>query len=88
LAGADVDKKTAFLKDALNGPATTISNAKNQEVVFGEEGITVGNKFNANEALRLTSAAVMFHRLNENGELEWKTGITPDGISADYITAG
>lgn len=88
LAAADTAQKSAFLADALTGPQMLISNAKNQSVVFGEDGITVTNTRAANEALRLTSGAIMFQRNNENGELEWKTGLTADGICADLITAG
>jgi hypothetical protein len=30
----------------------------------------------------------MFRTLDENNEEVWKTGITPDGIAADYVTSG
>jgi hypothetical protein len=88
LAAADTAGKNEFLKDALNSVAMQISNARNQSVVMNENGITVTNTQAPNEALRLTSGAIMFQRNNTNGELEWKTGLTANGISADYITAG
>jgi hypothetical protein len=31
---------------------------------------------------------MMFRTLDSNGEEVWKTGITPEGVSADLITAG
>jgi hypothetical protein len=38
--------------------------------------------------LRLVSGAIMFRTLDEKGDEVWKTGITPEGVSADLITAG
>lgn len=80
-------KKNAFMLDALSDPNSVLSNAGQNEVVWDNSGITVTNKNNKSEQLRLVSSGIMFSSETEGG-VRWSTGITPQGISADRILAG
>lgn len=80
-------KKNEFLLDSLSDPASVLSNAGQNEVVWDSAGITVTNTNNRSEQLRLVSSGIMFSTDSEGGP-KWSTGITPQGISANKILAG
>lgn len=80
-------KKNEFLLDSLSDPASVLSNAGQNEVVWDNAGITVTNTNNRSEQLRLVSSGIMFSTDSEGGP-KWSTGITPQGISANKILAG
>ena len=88
LVEAEDDYKMQFLEGALNNAKMVIQNAANESVTQGSDGLTIKDLGNVSKQLRLTSGAIMFRTLDEDGEEVWKTGITPDGIAADYVTAG
>ena len=91
LANADAAHKFSFLNGALSAAEARIGNANNTVVVdtSGGTGITITNKNNTEEALRLTSGAILLKGTNpENGQKIWKTGLTAEGISASLVTAG
>ena len=87
LVEASSAKKNEFLLDSLSDPASVLSNAGQNEVVWDNAGITVTNKNNRSEQLRLVSSGIMFSTDSESGP-KWSTGITPQGISANKILAG
>ena len=87
LIEASNEKKNEFLLDSLSDPASVLSNAGQNEVVWDNAGITVTNKNNRSEQLRLVSSGIMFSTDSEGGP-KWSTGITPQGISANKILAG
>lgn len=88
LAVSDDRDRYRFLEGALNSAEMAIQNAGDQTVVWDSRGITVTDSLNNAKQLRLVSGAIMFRTLDEKGDEVWKTGITPEGISADLITAG
>lgn len=88
LAVSDDRDRYKFLEGALNSAEMAIQNAGDQTVVWDNRGITVTDSLNNAKQLRLVSGAIMFRTLDEKGDEVWKTGITPEGISADLITAG
>lgn len=91
LAEADAAHKFSFLNDALSSAEARIGDANNTVVVdtSGGTGITITNKNNAEEALRLTSGAILLKGTDPNSDKKiWKTGLTAQGISASLITAG
>lgn len=87
LIEATNEKKNEFLLDSLSDPASVLSNAGQNEVVWDNAGITVTNKNNRSEQLRLVSSGIMFSTDSDGGP-KWSTGITPQGISANKILAG
>ena len=88
LAVSNEEDRLKFLQGALNSAEMAIKNAGDQTVIWDNRGITVTDSLNNARQLRLVSGAIMFRTLDENGDEVWKTGITPEGISADLITAG
>lgn len=88
LAVSDEKDRFKFLEGAMNSAQMAIENAGDQTVTWDNQGITVTDAVNKAKQLRLVSGAMMFRTLDENGEEVWKTGITPEGVSADLITAG
>lgn len=88
LAVSDEKDRFKFLEGAMNSAQMAIENAGDQTVTWDNRGITVTDAVNKAKQLRLVSGAMMFRTLDENGEEAWKTGITPEGVSADLITAG
>ena len=88
LAVSDDRDRYKFLEGALNSAEMAIQNAGDQTVIWDSRGITVTDSLNNAKQLRLVSGAIMFRTLDEKGDEVWKTGITPEGVSADLITAG
>ena len=88
LAVSDDRDRYKFLQGALNSTEMAIQNAGDQTVIWDSRGITITDSLNNAKQLRLVSGAIMFRTLDEKGDEVWKTGITPEGISADLITAG
>lgn len=88
LAVSDDKDRFKFLEGAMNSAQMAIENAGDQTVTWDNRGITITDAVNKAKQLRLVSGAMMFRTLDENGEEAWKTGITPEGVSADLITAG
>lgn len=88
LAVSDDKDRFKFLEGAMNSAQMAIENAGDQTVIWDNRGITITDAVNKAKQLRLVSGAMMFRTLDENGEEAWKTGITPEGVSADLITAG
>jgi hypothetical protein len=65
--------------------AIRLENAKDQSVVMDENGITTTSLNSPNEVLRLISGGVF---LSSDGGATWSTGISGNGINANYITSG
>lgn len=80
--------KQQFLTDALNNAAAKLTAAGQQTVVWDSSGITVVEKDKPCNSIRMVGGAILLSKQNENGEQQWTTGLTSDGISASLITAG
>ena len=87
LAEADVARKGEFLSDALSDANAKLSAAGQTSVEQGVDGITLTDS-KTNDKMRLIGGAILMGVLDENGERKWKTGLTPEGISASLVTAG
>lgn len=74
-----------LLEESLKNNELIVSNARNQSVTWGEDGITISNFVNPNEIVRLTSLGIA---VSVDGGKNWTTGITGQGINADVITTG
>ena len=91
LAEADAAHKFSFLTDALSSMDSAISSTNNTVEVdtAGGKGITITNKNDSTQALRLTSGAILLQGTDpDTGNKIWKTGLTAQGISASLVTAG
>ena len=73
------------LQNSLANNSLIIQNAKNQSVVWGDQGITVTNLLQPAEVVRITSGGIL---LSQDGGLNYLTGISANGINANYITSG
>lgn len=87
LAEADVARKGEFLSDALSDANAKLSAAGQTTVEQDIDGITLTDS-KTNDKMRLIGGAILMGVLDENGERKWKTGLTPEGISASLVTAG
>lgn len=87
LAEASAAIKSEFLQDAFNSANDTLSKAGQTSVKWGENGITLTDSDTKNE-MRLIGGAILMSIQDENGQRKWKTGLTPEGISASLVTAG
>ena len=76
---------STLLQNSLMNNALIIQNAKNQNVIWDDSGITISNSKNPNEIVKLTSGGIV---LTADGGQSWTTGITGSGINANVITAG
>ena len=91
LAEADAAHKFSFLTDALSGIDSMIISTDNIVEIdtAGGKGITITNKNDKTQALRLTSGAILLQDTDpDTGNKIWKTGLTAQGISASLVTAG
>jgi hypothetical protein len=60
LVEASEKKKNEFLMSSLNDPNSVLSNAGQNEVIWDNSGITITNKNNRSEQLRLVSSGILF----------------------------
>ena len=87
-AEADAAMKSSFLSDALRGMGDSLSVAGQTTVQSGVNGITLTDS-NTQDQMRLIGGAILMSvQDKETGVRKWKTGLTPDGISASLVTAG
>ena len=77
--------KITTLQNSILNNSLILQNAKDQSVIWDETGITTTNISNPSEVLRIVSGGVF---LSTDGGLTWNTGITGNGINANYITSG
>ena len=88
LVEADAAIKSQFISDALAGAQGKLSVAGQTSVVMNQSGITLTDSATKDEMRLIGGAILMSTQDPETGERRWKTGLTPDGISASLITAG
>jgi hypothetical protein len=73
------------LANSLANNALRLENSKDQSVVWDETGITTTNLSRPNEIVRIVSGGVF---LSTDGGATWNTGITAEGMNANFLTAG
>ena len=79
----------SILQKTLKNNALILANSVDNTYSVNDTGITVHKINNSTKQVRVNAEGIFVaNSLNENGEIEWKTGITADGISADLITSG
>jgi hypothetical protein len=80
-------EKSKFLQGALSHVDTVLTNAGEQSVVWDKTGITITDKTKPNQQIRMIAGGIFLRDENDDG-LNWKVGITSEGINAKLITAG
>ena len=73
------------LQNSITNNALTLQNAKDQTVIWDDTGITTTSAKDPANVVRIVNGGIF---LSRDGGLNWRTGITGEGISADYITSG
>ena len=73
------------LANSLANNAIRLENSKDQSVVWDETGITTTNLSRPNEIVRIVSGGIF---LTTDGGATWNTGITAEGMNANFLTAG
>ena len=73
------------LQNSIANNALIIKNAKDQSVVWDDTGITTTSPSDPANVLRIVNGGLF---LSRDGGLTWRTGVTGEGINADYITTG
>lgn len=76
---------TNILQSSLFNNNVALQNVKNESVTWDESGITSVNLAIPAQIIRITSGGLFVS--NDGGE-SWSTGVTADGINANFITAG
>ena len=74
-----------LMNRALNENSAIISNAADQSVNWGTDGITISSLIDPGRIVRLVNGGIA---LTEDGGKTWTTGITARGINAKTITTG
>lgn len=88
LAEADTAIRGKFVTDALAGMAESFSIAGQTSVEQGDYGILLTDSTTKNQMQLIGGGILMSVQDPDTGERAWKTGLTPEGISASLITAG
>ena len=88
LAEASVKIKGKFVTDGLSEMSNSLSVAGQTTVVQDASGITLTDENTQNQMRLIGGAILMSVQDKETGARSWKTGLTPNGISATLITAG
>lgn len=73
------------LQNSFSNNELTLSNAKDQTVVWGANGITTTSSAKPNEVLRIISGGLF---MSTDGGTSWTLGISGSGINANNITTG
>lgn len=73
------------LANSLANNALRLENSKDQSVVWDETGITTTNLSRPNEIVRIVSGGIF---LSTDGGATWNTGITAEGMNANFLTTG
>lgn len=88
LVNANEKIKGKFVGDALSGMSGKLAIAGQTTVVQDQSGITLTDSATKDE-MRLIGGAILMSTADpDTGERTWRTGLTPEGISASLITAG
>ena len=77
--------KVQTLQNSFANNSLIISNAKDQSVVWNDNGMIITSLSKPNEIVRLISGGIF---LSANGGDTWNAGITGNGINANHITSG
>lgn len=78
-----------ILQNTLLQNALTLANASDNSYVLNETGLSLQSLINPAKKMRAVADGIFFANSNgEDGQPQWKTGITADGINASMLTTG
>lgn len=81
----DMTIKADLLESSLQQNLKIMTNATNESVSFGSDGLTIVNINNSNEQVKITSGGIIF---TNDGGMNWTTGVDSHGMRANYIKTG
>jgi hypothetical protein len=83
-----VDKD--IMQSTLLQNALTLANSSDNSYVLNETGLSLQSLINPAKKMRAIADGIFFSNSTNitNGQPEWKTGITAEGINASVITSG
>ena len=81
----DMTIKADLLQSSLQQNLRIMTNATNESVSFGSDGLTIVNINNSNEQVKITSGGIIF---TNDGGMNWTTGVDSHGMRATYIKSG
>ena len=85
---SDLSTKGKFISDTLQSYGQRLEVAGQTSVVQDENGITLTDSA-TNDQMRLIGGAILMSvEDSETGDRIWKTGLTPEGLSASMVTTG
>jgi len=77
------------IQDTLLNNSLVLSGTTDNTYTLDDTGLSLSSVINPVRQLRITSDGIyMANSLDKEGQPEWKTGITANGISANVLTAG
>lgn len=82
---SDNEIKPQTLQNSFTNNALIISNAKDQSVVWNDNGMLITSLSKPNEIIRLVSGGIF---LSNDGGDTWTAAINGNGINANHITSG
>ena len=88
LAEADDATKGKFVADGLEAYGQKLGVAGQTTVIQDENGITLTDSATKDQMRLIGGAIMMSVEDEETGQRSWRTGLTPEGISASMIYAG
>ena len=88
LAEANNEIKGKFVSDGLDTYGQKLEVAGQTSVVQDENGITLTDSATKDQMRLIGGAILMSVEDKETGQRIWKTGLTPEGISASLMTTG
>lgn len=74
-----------IIQNSITSNSINLSNAKNQSVVWGADGLTTTNLSNPLEIVRLTSGGLY---VSSDGGVNYTTGVSAYGINTSLLSAG
>lgn len=78
-----------ILQNTLLQNALTLANASDNSYVLNETGLSLQSLINPAKKMRAVADGIFFANSNgKDGQPQWKTGITADGINASMLTTG
>ena len=79
----------SILQNTLLKNEMVLANASDNSYTLDSSGLTLQSILNPAKKSRVLAEGIFFSNSSDiNGNPEWKTGLTADGINADLLTAG
>ncbi len=85
MVNADGTLDASAVQNSITNNSIILSNSSNESVIWDSNGITTTSLSRPNEMVRIVGGGIF---LSKDFGTTWSTGITGEGINANYINAG